>query len=310
MGSVLEKTFNYYDILQIEQDATLSQIKKAYKKLVLKYHPDVNKDQDSTEKFKEITKAYNVLKDNELRAEYDIQLKQNKKFLPKINFQYYYNGFIRNKDRVLNAFKILFKNLSGKNEKIKLEKFYNNDPFFKYEISLQKELFEMPTDELEERLQFSQNRYVRINAAIALGYKGERKVCSTLEKILNDDPYDDVKKAIIWAIGNLGMKNSASLLKILYRSNNSQLKYEILKAIYKISGSKSSDFYELLISTINDNDNKNKIEALNLLLRTDRKVLYDDIRDIFKNTTSETRDILDKVISENKILNFPKEEKA
>ena len=185
----------------------------------------------------------------------------------------------------------------------------NNDPFFKFEISLQKELFEMSTNELEERLQFSQNKYVRMNAAIALGYKRERKVYSTLERMIND-PYDDVKKAIIWAIGNLRIKNSTSLLKVLYKSNDSVLKKEILKAIYEISGSKSADFYELLISTINDKDEKNKIEALNLLLRTDRKILYDDIREIFKNITTETKTVIDKVISENRILNFPKEEKA
>ena len=86
MNNVLEKSLNYYNILQIEQDAKVSEIKKAYKKLVLKYHPDVCKDDESSEKFKEITKAYNVLKNEESRAEYDIQLKQNKSFLPKINF--------------------------------------------------------------------------------------------------------------------------------------------------------------------------------------------------------------------------------
>lgn len=310
MSNILKETLNYYDILQIGREATLIQIKKAYKKLVLKYHPDVCRDEESSEKFKEITKAYNILRDIELRSEYDLQLKQNKGFLPKINFQYCYHEFIKKKDRLLDIFKIFFKNISGKNEEVEKENFYNNDPFFKSDISLQKELLEMSIYELEERLQFSQNRYVRINAAIALGYKREKKVCSTLEKILNDDPYDDVKKAIIWAIGNLRMKNSTSLLKILYKSNNSILKQEILKAIYKISGSKNADFYEMLISTINDKDEKNKIEALKLLLHTDRKILYDDIKDVFKNITIETKVILDKVISEEKILNFPEEEKA
>jgi curved DNA-binding protein CbpA len=307
MNNVLEKSLNYYNILQIEQDSKVSEIKKAYKKLVLKYHPDVCKDDESSEKFKEITKAYNILKNEESRAEYDIQLKQNKSFLPKINFQYCYHEFIKKKDKILDIFKIIFKNIRGKNEKIKLEDIESEDPFFKYEISLQKELFEMSTNELEERLQFSQNKYVRMNAAIALGYKREKKVYSTLESMIND-PYDEVKKAIIWAIGNLGMKNSAPLLKILYKSNDSKFKKEILKAIYKISGSKSSDFYEMLISTINDQDENNKKEALNLLLRTDRKILYDDIKEGFFNISNDIRTILDKVIAEKKILNFPEEE--
>ena len=104
------------------------------------------------------------------------------------------------------------------------------------------------------------------------------------------------------------MKNSIALLKILYKSNDSGLKEEILKAIFKISGSKSSDFYEMLISTINDKDDNNKKEALNLLLRTDRKILYEDIREGFNNISPDTKKIFDKVISEKRILNFPKEE--
>ncbi len=52
---------NYYDILEIDNNATKAEIRKAYRKLAKKYHPDVNKSKDAHEKFIEITEAYEIL---------------------------------------------------------------------------------------------------------------------------------------------------------------------------------------------------------------------------------------------------------
>lgn len=305
MKDLLDRKLNYYDILNVEEDASSTQIKKAYKKLVLKYHPDVIKDTDNSEKFKEITKAYNVLKDEELRNEYNQHLKKNEGFFPKIDFQYCFHEFKRKKDEILNLFKIFFKNISGKNNELNINYQDNIDLFSYNGINAQEEVIKMTIDELEERLLFSDNTYVRINAAVALGYKKERKTFYSLEKIINDHS-EEVKKAAIWAIGNLQLKNSIPLLKVLFKSSDSILKSEILKAVYKITGSKTSYFYEMLISTLNDKKEDNKIEALNLLLHIDRKILYDDVKEIFKNMTPKSRKLLDKVISENKIINYQK----
>ncbi|PAF45477.1 molecular chaperone DnaJ [Helicobacter sp. 11S02629-2] len=62
---------SYYEILEVEQDASEEVLKKSYRKLALKYHPDRNKEHDAEERFKLINEAYGVLSDPEKRALYD-----------------------------------------------------------------------------------------------------------------------------------------------------------------------------------------------------------------------------------------------
>jgi curved DNA-binding protein len=62
---------DYYKILGVERSATTADIKKAYRKLAHLYHPDVSKDAQGEEKFKEVAEAYATLKDTEKRKEYD-----------------------------------------------------------------------------------------------------------------------------------------------------------------------------------------------------------------------------------------------
>ncbi|KAG6832669.1 hypothetical protein H0H87_000851 [Tephrocybe sp. NHM501043] len=61
----------YYDLLGVKVDADDTELKKAYRKQAMKYHPDKNPSPDAEEKFKDISKAYQVLSDSNLRAVYD-----------------------------------------------------------------------------------------------------------------------------------------------------------------------------------------------------------------------------------------------
>jgi curved DNA-binding protein len=62
---------DYYAVMGVERGASQEEIKRAYRKLARKYHPDVSKEPDAEERFKEVGEAYEVLKDPEKRAAYD-----------------------------------------------------------------------------------------------------------------------------------------------------------------------------------------------------------------------------------------------
>ncbi|OWF39300.1 DnaJ-like subfamily B member 9 [Mizuhopecten yessoensis] len=68
---ILAKQADYYDVLGLKKGATDKQIKRAFRKLALKFHPDKNKEKGAEEKFREIAKAYEVLGDPGEKKQYD-----------------------------------------------------------------------------------------------------------------------------------------------------------------------------------------------------------------------------------------------
>src|SRR3984885_14047599 len=62
---------DYYEILGLTRSADADEVKRAYRKLARKFHPDVSKEKNAEDKFKEVQEAYEVLRDSDKRAAYD-----------------------------------------------------------------------------------------------------------------------------------------------------------------------------------------------------------------------------------------------
>lgn len=107
---------DYYSILGVKRKASQEEIKKAYRRLARKYHPDVSKESDAEKRFKEVGEAYAVLKDPEKRVAYDqlgSQWKPGEQFRPPPDWNagYEFSGGFSGADA--DAFSDFFESLFG-----------------------------------------------------------------------------------------------------------------------------------------------------------------------------------------------------
>ncbi|HMK86331.1 MAG TPA: DnaJ C-terminal domain-containing protein [Steroidobacteraceae bacterium] len=106
---------DYYDTLGVSRGASAEEIKRAYRKLARKYHPDVSKERNAEAKFKDVQEAYEVLKDPEKRAAYD-QLGHNyrpgQQFRPPPDWEQRFS-FGNQRFSDLNGFSDFFSSLFG-----------------------------------------------------------------------------------------------------------------------------------------------------------------------------------------------------
>jgi curved DNA-binding protein len=102
---------DYYELMGVDRNASADDIKRAYRRLARKYHPDVSKEPDAEARFKEIGEAYEVLKDPEKRAAYDqlgSRWKEGQDFRPPPDWDFHAEGA-----RDAGAFSDFFENLFG-----------------------------------------------------------------------------------------------------------------------------------------------------------------------------------------------------
>lgn len=204
---------DFYTILEIRHDATISEIKLAYKKLIYKYHPDINKN--NSERFKQVTKAYKVLSDPISRLNYDKEYTKSKikgslenredssirgtkqpKEIPKKGF-----SFMGIK-RVFDAKKIenFFNNIKKARHELKKKRFIDREKE-KVAVSSNEEMFDFLSDtDLLARLKTSSNNLVRAHAARIIGRKKDHRYVFELIKAISDSSYL-VRKEAIRALG-------------------------------------------------------------------------------------------------------------
>ena len=228
----MKKTIvDYYKILGIERSATFDEIKKAYKYLVLTKHPDVNKAPNAAEEFMAIIKAYNLLRDETKRAEYDEQLAEQSSVFEKIGFKYACDTIVKHSTNAFKKLGKIVKNIAGISYSADMSEYQTECDIPPEVLAMSK----MPTEELEMRLSVSDNTYVRSYAAFAIGVKGDKSAMQTLEKSLHD-PELAVREKVVWAIGEMRMKKSLPMLQQLFENSGSSMRQAITKAVYRITG--------------------------------------------------------------------------
>ncbi|WP_314395354.1 DnaJ domain-containing protein [Leptotrichia shahii] len=126
---------NYYEVLGVSENADVLEIRKKYRKLAMKYHPDRNSgDENATKKFREVTEAYEILGDEKKREEYDCRRKniqsqrKNKNKKRNVKNKFPQNDFTFGRDFFKSAremrgmFENSFRMDKKQEEKAKLEK--------------------------------------------------------------------------------------------------------------------------------------------------------------------------------------------
>ena len=127
--------FDYYEILELQRNASGDEIKKAYRKMALKYHPDRNPDdKEAEEMFKKVNEAYQILSDKEKRQIYDTY---GKKGLESSGF-----GFGDMEGSIFDIFNSVFGGgFGGFGQRTKKNEKYSRDLGIEVELTFQEAVF-------------------------------------------------------------------------------------------------------------------------------------------------------------------------
>lgn len=190
---------NYYELLGVSSAFTDLDLKRAYKRAVMKYHPDVTRTQKTEEVFKEVLIAYQTLRDPMGRIKYDRQLKFATSGTDQSSVEPGYDP--------VTFFKHFYFNIRFHFVKVEL-----SPEFGKQAPSVDKLLLKMDDEELKKKMLLSNNVYVQINAANALRLKNNKKSVGKLLSGLFADN-ENLSMHILKLLG--GVKLKACLIQIL-----------------------------------------------------------------------------------------------
>lgn len=253
MGELLH---NYYSILNVTPSSSMKEIKKAYRKLVLKYHPDVNKSPDAEEKFKKITKAFKVLSNPKARLKYDVVLEKE----------------YGKKDSMIDV-NALIKRLSLK---IK-SKSYNNLIIISKDvdkINVDRQTLLLDVNELGKRLIESNNDYVKKVASKALMSKDKKNVYQYILHAIKKEKNKDLIIYYLKLIKNKFGKKIIYDLQYLKDSKSADIKLVLIDLIEYNYCSKGAIILKELLE---DKNEVVRLKAMELLYRNDPEVLLDKI---------------------------------
>lgn len=227
----MEKVIDFYKILGVTPASNTNDIKKSYRRLVLKYHPDVSDVKNSEEHFKLIVKAFNVLSNPDKKKEYDKhykvispfpKLKEKKRAKKKKKFVWLPKIF----NRLIINFKI-FRSEPSNGKK-------NADEFFIIDEQLEK----ISPTEFIHKFYHSNNKYVRAEALKCLVIQAGKKCYKEIEKGLTDIS-KEVKLTAIRAVGYLNIRHFIKPLYKLYKKSGREVRQAIIEGLSKIDSQKS-----------------------------------------------------------------------
>ncbi len=236
---------NHYKVLGVAVQATTEDIKKAYRKLMLKYHPDVANEPLKVDYFEKVVCAYKVLSDLKKRAEYNRSHKIHSNTSPKPpSSKTEVNEYSKSSTRSskFSHFKFNLFNRSKSNGHVE-----SNDDFFK----IPKEIRNLSIDRLKEQLLQSTNKYVRAEAlkgiVVQWGKQGYKLIAHAI-----DDQSREVKEVAVRAIGKLKIRQGLTPLTELYPKSGPNMRKTIIHSIAQLEISKGNEWIIKSCYDIND----------------------------------------------------------